>query len=278
MKTNLRYVFSISMFFLSIVLYSQQSFWREQKDGNEKERLYARQFSGEQANYRFYTLNKAAFYDALSRVPQHGKSVKGFSMVFPVIGMAPQSFLIYETQTLSPALSVKYPTIKTYIGVSSNGSGMRLRFSITAQGVTVMITQPEMDPVFIQAIDLKSNQYVLYSRSAIESTPNFECLTPDKFGKSIDQVYIKSKISRANDKVLRTFRIAIAATGEYTQFWGDNDDSNGTNQEDALGRIVATIHRMNEVYETDMAVSFQLVSGTSIVFPNPSTDPFTNNH
>lgn len=75
--------FSISMFFLSIVLYSQQSFWREQKDGNEKERLYARQFSGEQANYRFYTLNKAAFYDALSRVPQHGKSVKGFSMVFP---------------------------------------------------------------------------------------------------------------------------------------------------------------------------------------------------
>ena len=257
------------------MMYSQQSFWREQKDGNEKERLYARQFSGEQANYRFYTLNKAAFYDALSRVPQHGKSVKGFSMVFPVIGMAPQSFLIYETQTLSPALSVKYPTIKTYIGVSSNGSGMRLRFSITAQGVTVMITQPEMDPVFIQAIDLKSNQYVLYSRSAIESTPNFECLTPDKFGKSIDQVYIKSKISRANDKVLRTFRIAIAATGEYTQFWGDNDDSNGTNQEDALGRIVATIHRMNEVYETDMAVSFQLVSGTSIVFPNPSTDPFT---
>lgn len=29
------------------------------------------------------------------------------------------------------------------------------------------------------------------------------------------------------------------------------------------------------IYETDMAVSFQLVSGTSIVFPNPSTDPFT---
>ena len=35
-------------------------------------------------------------------------------------------------------------------------------------------------------------------------------------------------------------------TGEYTSFWGDNDDSNGDNSEDAYRAVVNTINRVND--------------------------------
>jgi subtilisin-like proprotein convertase family protein len=79
----------------------------------------------------------------------------------------------------------------------------------------------------------------------------------------------------ANDQTLRTFRIAISTTGEYTNFWDDGNNANGNAQQDALAQVVSTLNRNNEVFEVDMAVSFTLVSGTSIIYPNAASDPYT---
>ena len=59
-------------------------------------------------------------------------------------------------------------------------------------------------------------------------------------------------------------------------YWDDGDDGNGTAQDDALAQIVSTINRNNEVFEVDMAVTFTLVTGTEIVFPDAATDPYTS--
>ena len=37
----------------------------------------------------------------------------------------------------------------------------------------------------------------------------------------------------------------------------------------------ATKRVYNEIFEVDMAITFQLVSGTSIIYPNAATDPYT---
>src|SRR5690606_32474726 len=71
------------------------------------------------------------------------------------------------------------------------------------------------------------------------------------------------------------FRIAISTTGEYTNFWNDGNAGNGNAQQDALAQVVATLNRTNEVFEVDMAVTFQLVSGVSVIYPNAATDPYT---
>jgi hypothetical protein len=69
---------------------------------------------------------------------------------------------------------------------------------------------------------------------------------------------------------LRTYRLAVAATGEYTAFHHGTVDS-------ALRAIGATIHRVNEVYENELGITFTLVPGErKIVFTDAAKDPFTN--
>ena len=103
---------------------------------------------------------------------------------------------------------------------------------------------------------------------------DFECFTEDEILpiKESGMMY-----RDANDQLLRTFRIAISTTGEYTNFWNDGIPGNGNAQQDALAQVVATLNRTNEVFEVDMAVTFQLVSGTNIIYPNAATDPYTGN-
>src|SRR5690606_25245215 len=45
----------------------------------------------------------------------------------------------------------------------------------------------------------------------------------------------------------------------------------------ALAAINATITRVNEVFETDMAVTFVVIDAPQIIFTNALTDPYSNN-
>ena len=70
-------------------------------------------------------------------------------------------------------------------------------------------------------------------------------------------------------KIKRTYRIAIAATGEYTQFHGGTKVS-------ALAAIRASLHQINEIYRKELAIEFELVANNEdIIFTDPNTDPFT---
>lgn len=70
--------------------------------------------------------------------------------------------------------------------------------------------------------------------------------------------------------LLRTYRLAVAATGEYTTFHG------GTRAA-GLAAIVTTFNRVNQIYERDLSLRMVLVEGNqNLVFTDPATDPYTN--
>ena len=101
-----------------------------------------------------------------------------------------------------------------------------------------------------------------------------------KTEKKTTSSYLKSKNIGSSQLELseniKTFRIAISATGEFTSFWGDDDDSNGTNSEDAFAAVASTINRVNEVFENDLGIHLELVSDSSLLYDNPETDPYTD--
>ena len=71
--------------------------------------------------------------------------------------------------------------------------------------------------------------------------------------------------------MLRTYRLALSATGEYTAFFGGTVAG-------ALAAQVAAINRINQIYETDLSVRFEIIaSNDQLIFTNAATDPFTNN-
>lgn len=70
---------------------------------------------------------------------------------------------------------------------------------------------------------------------------------------------------------LRVYRIAIAATGEFTQHHGGS-------KADALAAIKAIVAELNKVYEPELAIRFQLISDADqnkIIYTDGGTDPFT---
>ncbi|MFK8101388.1 MAG: reprolysin-like metallopeptidase, partial [Saprospiraceae bacterium] len=69
---------------------------------------------------------------------------------------------------------------------------------------------------------------------------------------------------------LRTLRIAVATTGEYTNYHGSATD--------ALAAVVTTINRVNLIYEIDLSVRFLIVADNDlIIFTDATTDPYNNN-
>ncbi|HSH04398.1 MAG TPA: zinc-dependent metalloprotease family protein, partial [Anaerolineae bacterium] len=72
-----------------------------------------------------------------------------------------------------------------------------------------------------------------------------------------------------NGDELITYRLAVAATGEYTAYHGGTVAA-------GQAAIVTAINRVNAIYETELAIRLELVANnSSIVYTDPNFDPYT---
>ena len=70
---------------------------------------------------------------------------------------------------------------------------------------------------------------------------------------------------------LRTYRLALAATGEYTQAVG------GGTVGGALAAMATTMNRVNGIYERNVSVRLTMVANNNlIVYTNPLNQPYSN--
>ena len=67
---------------------------------------------------------------------------------------------------------------------------------------------------------------------------------------------------------LRNYRLAVAATAEYTGFHGG--------QAGALTAIQNLVAEINEIFEEELSIHFDLVSGTNTIFTNTLSDGYSN--
>ncbi len=231
-------------------------------------------------HYETFQLNIDAFKAQLNNAPLRGTaSVNNQQTIisFPNENGKLEEFKVYEAPLLSPELALQFPNIKTYVGFSIDNPGNRVRFSVTPQGVQSMVSSIDKPCTFLVPLNRTgNNQYIAYNKnSRANLVKEFECSTPNEVIKSNSE---NGTINRdANDQLLRRFRIAISTTGEYTNFWNDGNAGNGNAQADALAQVVSTLNRSNEIFEVDMAITFELVSGINIIYPTAGSDPYTGN-
>jgi len=261
---------SVVLFFILTNLKAQNAYWKLNKEKTKQGKESVRNNLNEES-YQLYTLD----INVLKSELEQGISSKSGSIIsFPNQYGKMEKFSIYETSVLAPHIAVKYPNIKTYRGYGVDNSESRIRFSITPQGIQAMTTHPNKPSVYTVPTKMNTDTYISYDPTARkEKLEGFECLT-DVVVKDKDVISLDNKDRAPNDQTLRIFRIAISTTGEYTQRWNDGDDSNGIDSEDAFAQVVSSINRMNEIYEVDMAIRFQLVTGAEIVYPNALLDPY----
>ncbi|MDC3050857.1 M12 family metallo-peptidase [Bacteroidota bacterium] len=187
-------------------------------------------------------------------------------------------FSLMETKTLSKKIQMKYPNIRTFRGYSDTRKNVILRITFSPHGISGTLRTPK-GLMFLQPLYKDSNtEHIFYRSSRYNFTEGkLFCKTNlIKIGSTIKKTK-QIKSNKIINRAPKSFKIAIAASGEYTEFWGDNNDQNGTNSEDAFAAVVSTINRLNEIMEVDLGIRLLIVSDASLMYEDKSSDPFNSN-
>jgi len=142
----------------------------------------------------------------------------------------------------------------------------------TNHGFHAMVTGAKGGDYFIDPYQLNDTEnYLVYYKKDNKKNKSFECLVQDN--DLIDDLsegnVNTNKYAIETDCKLRTYRLAIACTGEYTAFHG------GT-QALAQSGIATTISRVNQMFRRDFGVVLNIVTGTSLIYVDSINDPYTN--
>src|SRR5579885_2630713 len=210
-------------------------------------------------SYRALTLDLAALRARLDAAPDERSDAMPITLDLPLPDGTAQRYRVWRTQVMAPELAARYPQIRSFVGRATDRPEIEARLDDSPLGFSAMIRAPE-GVTLLQPIALGA------------SASPFRCLL-DRFAapsarRSLAPAPAPATVTGAN---VRTYRLALAATGEYTQFFGGTV-ANG------MAAIVQAVNRINGIYLTEFAVQFQLVNNNDrLVYTNPATDPYTNN-
>jgi hypothetical protein len=224
---------------------------------------------------QWLALDEAGIERHLALLPRAEADVS-LPLALPTATGELQLFEVSRSAVMAPELADKYPEIQTFQGVAADGSGARVRFELGPNGFSAMLFAT--DGVKMIERGSASDDYVSFARERGNRPSEFRCGVHDEADHTGDfdahAAELKSDAPTAAPKAigptLRTYRTAIAATGEYTATFG------GTVVGGLAGVVKAT-NRINQIYETDLGLRLQLVANNDlIIYTNGNTDPYTN--
>ncbi|PWN57988.1 zinc-dependent metalloprotease [Chryseobacterium viscerum] len=165
-------------------------------------------------------------------------------------------------------------SILTFDGVSDDKSSS-LKLSVFKDHFNAII-KTNAGYFFIEPYKTALGTYRIYNASS-SFGESFICRVEEnndvikEFETAKKSLVSKSMPNFPFGSQIRKFRMAVAATGEFTQAFNGNAD-------DALAEVVNIINLINKIYESEVSVTFSLIAETtnkSLIFTNGTTDPFT---
>ncbi|PHR72480.1 MAG: hypothetical protein COA67_04345 [Lutibacter sp.] len=254
-------------FFAAVTLFAQtnKNVWTKLSDSQELQKT-----ATSPEIYKAFNLDYDVLKNTLKDTPKRGEfSGKSNVIVqFPNAEGQLVSFRIMEASVMSPELQAKFSDIRSYVGQGIDNPTATIRFSLSPQkGLSSMVLSNEKT-IFIEQ-SLNSSSYFIYTRSSSEAR-NSEFVCETEYVKNNSDFDLEAA-RNANDGKLRTFRLALACTGEYAAFHGGTTAG-------VIAGMNATMTRVNGVFERDLSLTMVMVDNTSIIFLDGTTDPYTNSN
>ena len=208
--------------------------------------------------------------------PADAKTI-GTEIDLPMPDGTTARFSVVEAPVMAPELAAKFPEIKTYAGQGIDDPQATVRLDVSPAGFHAQVLSPNgavyVDPAY-QGDAVYHVSY--YKRDYAKQFDDWNCQAGSGKTAGKNSGGTGTIISRATaNKVqsggtLRTYRLAVACTGEYAAFFGGTVPA-------AMAAIVAAVNRVDGVYETELAVRMVLVGNDDqVVYLNGSTDPYSN--
>jgi hypothetical protein len=214
-----------------------------------------------------FDLDLNGFKLALAKAPLRGEGRSAVVIYFPNSEGIMERFRIVEAPVMEAELAARYPDIKSYAGQGIDDPTAIIRFSVSPLGLHTMLTAADKSAEFIEPYSTDLKTYSVYKRADKKMAfTKFDCEVMDH--ALIQTASNYAARPNADDGTLRTYRLAMSVTGEYTAYFG------GTKAL-ALAAINTTMTRVNGVFEKDFAVHMNLIANTdAVIYTSASTDPY----
>jgi hypothetical protein len=232
------------------------------------------------AKKRAFDIDFHAFaQDLKDNAPQEFTSERGHLVNLPLPNGGSEWFEVFYSPVVEQGLQDKYPNIRSYRGKAVNHPTWITRMTVSHLGLKASI-KTESGELYIDPF--------IHGQTVAHAVYN----TRDYPGEVLEDIDLGCGNTSADHSPLahfdldhlseggqalgvageaanlRTYRLAIATTGEWTLSEGG--------QSSAMARVIASVDRLNQVYENEVGVRLILIANNDIVvFADPDTDPYT---
>ena len=226
-------------------------------------------------------VDSGALLSLLSAAPlENGVPLSQSSAVLtlPMPDGSSQRFRIENSPVMAPELAAKHSGIKTYRGQGVDDRTATTRFGWTTAGFHAIVLSGTGTTYIDRYAKGDLIHYISYYKRDYKTDDRINCLFK---GKSSVVAAPDSMAPDAapppvdpNGAIRRTYRLALAANFEYSDF---HSDALVPDKADVLNKgIVPTMNRVNAIYERDFAVHMNLVANEEDIIFNTPADPYVN--
>lgn len=227
------------------------------------------------SKYKTFQLDISSIQEEFDKIPLEYNAAKAtHQLTLPMPDGRFEAFELVETSIMEAGLAAKFPNIKTYLGQGIDNPRASVRLSWTHKGFHAMVIS-DKGRVFIDPYATQDQEhYIVYYKKDFHTTKHFDC---DVDEPSLDKnLHIGTPLHQhhkeSSGDQLRTYRIAISCTAEYSNYHGGTVNS-------VMSELAVVMNRVNGVYETEVGVRMVLVANNDqLIYFNAATDPFNNNN
>lgn len=232
---------------------SAQSFWTKIAGDNSVKNIASQELIQ-------LDLNSFASYIRSAPVENMTGNVKGIPVTLPL----PGGKMLHTTIVESPLLKLEENTevnIRTYSLIDASTNSSNGRISVTPFGINGILFT-EDGTVYINPVSTLADGR--HQVSFTNEMPNhgFPCSVGNVELSEPGNIF---KIA-AGDGRRRTYRLAIATTGEYTNWAGSRAN--------AIMYFTISLNNVAAIYSRDLNVSFSVFTRDTLLFLDGATDPF----
>lgn len=221
-------------------------------------------------NYRLLSLDLSSYKNLLQTAPKEDFGRADFILELPMPDNTTTTFRIIEEPMMPASLQQRFPGIRTFRGIGVENPSTTVHLDFTHKGFHAMIMSHTHKTVYIDPISRKNGEwYMSYFRGeqSDRMDSNHTCSTQ---GRSRSDGGSTSSSTTIGDCSARTYRLAMACTGEYATYHG------GT-QMDAMAAMTTSMNRVNQIFMRDAGIRMEFVANNNnLIYLNPATDPYTS--
>ncbi|MBU2979306.1 reprolysin-like metallopeptidase [Alteromonas sp. C1M14] len=239
--------------------------WIESAQGKASGYTQQKKVSVAKGNYQ--TLDSAVLEERFA-----DKSAT-ITLAIPLPDGTQGDFTLTPSQVMSASLASRYPQFMSYQAAQVDAPKNIGRFSLTHKGLSGIYRYNGKWVLLSPVYEDNNEEYVSYyyqdgeGESLLASTVD-DVLEAASLAEEDQDPQVATAQKTTGDTLI-TYRLALSATGEYTQAVG------GT-KEDAIAEMVALVNRVNQILLVDTAIQFEMVDNEDIIYTDGDTDPYTN--